>query len=115
MSGLARQRAGDGQHIGRRTRCKCRKIEAELGSCSPRRMTGMGIDQSGAARLASGMLIDGYGPPAHDGVACKALTKADLIEEVARVTELPLKEAAVIVERILASMVHAIEGGDKVE
>ena len=43
------------------------------------------------------------------------LTKADLIEEVARVVEIPRRDAAVIVERILDSMVHAIERGDKVE
>ena len=43
------------------------------------------------------------------------LTKTDLIEEVARVAELPHKEATVIVEHILDSMVHAIERGDKVE
>jgi integration host factor subunit beta len=43
------------------------------------------------------------------------LTKTDLIEEVARVAELPQKEATVIVEHILDSMVHAIERGDKVE
>ena len=43
------------------------------------------------------------------------LTKTDLIEEVARVAELPQKEAAVIVEHIFDSIVHAIERGDKVE
>ena len=43
------------------------------------------------------------------------MTKAELIEEVARITELPRKEAAIIVEHILDSMVHAIARGDKVE
>jgi integration host factor subunit beta len=43
------------------------------------------------------------------------LTKADLIEEVSRVTGLQWKEASVIVERILNSMVRAIERGEKVE
>ena len=43
------------------------------------------------------------------------LIKADLIQEVSRVTELRWHEAAVIVERILDSIVHAIERGDKVE
>src|SRR5215467_8682325 len=56
------------------------------------------------------MLTNGNGTRAHD-----SLTKADLIAEVARVAELPRKEAAAIVERILDSMVQAIERGDKVE
>src|ERR1700756_2867959 len=43
------------------------------------------------------------------------LTKANLIEEVSRVMEIPRKEAAVIVERILDSMVRALDRGDKVE
>src|SRR5438132_14303583 len=43
------------------------------------------------------------------------LTKANLIGEVSRVLEIPRKEAAVIVERILDSMAHALDRGDKVE
>jgi len=50
------------------------------------------------------MLTDGDGTLAHE-----SLTKADLIAEVARVAALPRKEAAAIVERILNSMVRAIE------
>ena len=50
-----------------------------------------------------------------DGVSTAILTKANLIEEVSRVLEIPRKEAAVIVERILDSMVHALDRGDKVE
>jgi integration host factor subunit beta len=45
----------------------------------------------------------------------ETLTKTDLIEEVSRVVEIPHRESAVIVERILDSTVHAIERGDKVE
>jgi hypothetical protein len=41
------------------------------------------------------------------------LTKTELIEEVLRVAEIPRKEAAVIVARILDSMVRAIDRGDK--
>ena len=63
----------------------------------------------------TGMLIDGVGKPAHADVCSRALTKTDLIEEVTRVTELLQKEAAVIVECILDSMVKAIERGDKIE
>ena len=43
------------------------------------------------------------------------LTKSNLIEEISRVLEIPRKEAAVIVERILDSMVRALARGDKVE
>jgi integration host factor subunit beta len=47
--------------------------------------------------------------------ATPKVTKVDLIKEVSRVAEITHKEAAVIVELILDSMVHAIERGDKVE
>jgi integration host factor subunit beta len=50
-----------------------------------------------------------------DGASSAPLTKANLIEEVCRVVEIPRKEAAIIVERILDSMVHALDRGDKVE
>jgi integration host factor subunit beta len=51
-----------------------------------------------------------------DGESTRAaFTKTDLIEEVSRVVEIPRKEAAVIVERILDSIVRAIDRGDKVE
>jgi len=50
-----------------------------------------------------------------DGASSATLTKANLIREVSRVLEIPRKEAEVIVERILDSMVHALDRGDKVE
>ena len=43
------------------------------------------------------------------------LTKGDLIEKVAGVTEVSQKEAAAIVERILDSIVGALRRDDKVE
>ncbi len=43
------------------------------------------------------------------------MTKADLIEEVSRVVEIPRREAKVVVETILQSMVEALRAGDKVE
>jgi hypothetical protein len=63
------------------------------------------------------MLTDGEEGPIQKITesAKRKLTKTDLIEEVSRVTELQWHEAAVIVERILDSMVRAIERGDKVE
>ena len=43
------------------------------------------------------------------------LTKGDLIERVATVAEVSQKEAAAIVERILDSIVHTLQRGDRVE
>ena len=43
------------------------------------------------------------------------MTKTDLIDEVSWVLEIPRKDATVIVERIIDSMVWALRDGDKVE
>jgi integration host factor subunit beta len=43
------------------------------------------------------------------------LTKADLIEEVLRVTELPRKESETIVETIFDSIIDALQKGEKIE
>jgi integration host factor subunit beta len=43
------------------------------------------------------------------------LTKADLIEEVLRITELPRKESETIVETIFDSIIEALQNGDKIE
>ena len=43
------------------------------------------------------------------------LTKADLIEEVLRVTELPRKESESIVETIFESIIQALQKGEKIE
>ena len=43
------------------------------------------------------------------------LTKADLIEEVLRITELPRKESETIVETIFDSIIESIQKGDKIE
>src|SRR5467141_743167 len=43
------------------------------------------------------------------------LTKADLIEEVLRVTELPRKESETIVETIFESIIGALQKGEKIE
>jgi integration host factor subunit beta len=43
------------------------------------------------------------------------MTKADLIEEVSRVVEMPPKESQVIVDAIFDSIVRSLGGGDKVE
>jgi integration host factor subunit beta len=59
------------------------------------------------------MLTDADGALANEDPG--KLTKADLIEEVSKVTALHWQEAASIVECILDSMVKAIEGGDKIE
>src|SRR5215813_3158488 len=43
------------------------------------------------------------------------LTKADLIEEVLRITELPRKESETIVETIFDSIIASLQKGDKIE
>src|ERR1700755_1968149 len=43
------------------------------------------------------------------------LTKADLIEEVLRVTELPRKESETIVETIFESIIESLQKGEKIE
>src|SRR5215467_3196735 len=60
-----------------------------------------------------GKFNDGQGSLPNRGAG--VLTKTELIEEVSRITELPRKEAAITVEHILDSMVHAIKSGEKVE
>ena len=43
------------------------------------------------------------------------MTKADLIEEVSRVTEMTRKDSEVIVEAIFDSVVRSLRDGDKIE
>ena len=43
------------------------------------------------------------------------MTKADLVEEVIRVTELPRKESETIVETVFESIIQALQTGDKIE
>ena len=43
------------------------------------------------------------------------MTKAYLVEEVIRVTELPRKESEAIVETIFESIIQALQTGDKIE
>jgi integration host factor subunit beta len=43
------------------------------------------------------------------------LTKADLIEEVLRITELPRKESETVVETIFESIIQSLQKGDKIE
>ena len=43
------------------------------------------------------------------------LTKADLVEEVLNVTELPRKESETIVETIFDSIIGALQKGEKIE
>ena len=43
------------------------------------------------------------------------LTKADLIEEVLNITELPRKESETIVETIFDSIISALQKGEKIE
>jgi integration host factor subunit beta len=43
------------------------------------------------------------------------MTKADLVEEVIRVTELPRKESETIVETIFENIIQALKTNDKIE
>jgi integration host factor subunit beta len=43
------------------------------------------------------------------------VTKADLIEEVIRVTELPRKESEAVVETVFESIIDALQKNDKIE
>jgi integration host factor subunit beta len=45
----------------------------------------------------------------------KLMTKADFTKEIARVLELPLKEAKTVLDVILDSMVRALRKGERVE
>jgi integration host factor subunit beta len=43
------------------------------------------------------------------------MTKAELVEEVTRVTELPRKESEAVVETIFDSIIAALQSDDKIE
>src|ERR1700680_1854371 len=43
------------------------------------------------------------------------ITKADLVDEVTRVTELPRKESEAVVETIFESIISALQSDDKIE
>jgi len=43
------------------------------------------------------------------------VTKADLVEEVVRVTELPRKESEAVVETIFEGIIGALQSGDHIE
>ena len=43
------------------------------------------------------------------------MTKADLVEEVTRATELPRKESEAVVETIFDSIINALQTDDKIE
>ena len=45
----------------------------------------------------------------------ETMTKADLVEEVIRATELPRKDSEVIVETVFESIIQALQAGDKIE
>jgi integration host factor subunit beta len=45
----------------------------------------------------------------------RTMTKADLVEEVTRVTELPRKESEAAVETIFESIISALQADDKIE
>jgi integration host factor subunit beta len=54
-------------------------------------------------------------PGERDNKDHTTVTKADLVEEVTRVTELPRKESEAVVETIFESIITALQGDDKIE
>ena len=61
------------------------------------------------ARKSSAMITENA--PMNDAT----MTKADLVEEVAKVTDLPRKESEVVVETIFEHIIKALQTGDKIE
>src|ERR1022692_1086166 len=51
----------------------------------------------------------------HISMTDSTVTKADLVEEVVRVTELPRKESEAVLETIFESIIGALQGGDRIE
>jgi integration host factor subunit beta len=49
------------------------------------------------------------------GTGERTVTKADLIEEVIRATELPRRESETIVETVFESIIEALQKNDKIE
>ena len=47
--------------------------------------------------------------------ADRTVTKADLIEEVIRITELPRRESETVVETVFESIIEALQKNDKIE
>lgn len=43
------------------------------------------------------------------------MTKADLVEEVARRSDLPLKDAETVVASVLTSLIDSLSAGEKIE
>jgi integration host factor subunit beta len=83
-------------------------------------MIGRGAAGEGLTPLSC-LAPNAYGVEGEDGEEASAmtkqptLTKADLIEEVLRITELPRKESETIVETIFESIIEALQKGDKIE
>lgn len=49
------------------------------------------------------------------GAGDHTVTKAELIEEVIRITELPRKESETVVETVFESIIEALQKNDKIE
>src|ERR1700690_205014 len=54
-------------------------------------------------------------PAGEHAIKEHTMTKAELVEEVTRVTELPRKEAEAVVETIFESIIAALQSDDKIE
>jgi nucleoid DNA-binding protein len=54
-------------------------------------------------------------PAGEHAIKEHTMTKAELVEEVTRVTELPRKESEAVVETIFESIIAALQSDDKIE
>ena len=53
--------------------------------------------------------------PRHPGTLARPMTKAELVEEVSRVSDLTKKHSEVIVDTVFQSIVDALHRGEKIE
>src|SRR5712664_1159963 len=75
-----------------------------------RRISLRGALLTGADITRAGLNMAGY-----TSMNDSTVTKADLVEEVVRVTELGRKESEAIVETIFESIIGALQSGDRIE
>jgi integration host factor subunit beta len=60
-------------------------------------------------------MAEAAGGPAQNQNKDQTMTKADLVEEVTRVADLPRKESEAVVETIFESIISALQADDKIE
>src|SRR5262249_48379760 len=84
-------------------------------NCHPRRLAAGNLSGERGARIKrapSGAILALL---EHTSMTDSTVTKADLVEEVVRVTDLPRKESEAVVETIFGSIIGALQGRDRTE